>query len=240
MGTGIQPGGTAAHAFNTQLALLEIDVVHIGDLQLATGRWLDLFGDLHHLIVIEVEAGHRIVGLRLNRLLFDGNRCAFPVKLHHAIAFRILHVVAKHGGAIGLLGRLLQGLAQAVTMENIVPQDQADRVIADKLLTDKEGLSQPIWTGLYRILDTDAPLTAIAQNALIGGLIVWRADHQDFADPRQHQGGERVVDHRLVVDRQQLFVDAECCRMQTGTAATSQNDAFHYIYAPSGVSLDIL
>ena len=35
-----------------------------------------------------------------------------------------------------------------------------------------------------------------------------RGDHQDVADARQHQRGQRIVDHRLVVDRQQLLADA--------------------------------
>ena len=34
-----------------------------------------------------------------------------------------------------------------------------------------------------------------------------RRDQQDLADARQHQHRQRIVDHRLVVDRQQLLAD---------------------------------
>src|SRR5471032_277888 len=32
-----------------------------------------------------------------------------------------------------------------------------------------------------------------------------RRNDQNFTDPSQHQRGQRIVDHRLVVDRQQLL-----------------------------------
>ena len=50
-------------------------------------------------------------------------------------------------------------------------------------------------------------------------------DDQYVADPCQHQGAERVVDHRLVVYRHQLL--AHCCgeRRQTAAAAASEDDA---------------
>ena len=54
-----------------------------------------------------------------------------------------------------------------------------------------------------------------------------RGDHQDVADPRQHQRGQRVVDHRLVVDRHQLLADAQRDRVEPGARATGQDDAAH-------------
>jgi hypothetical protein len=46
------------------------------------------------------------------------------------------------------------------------------------------------------------------------------------ADARQHQGAQRVVDHRLVVDRQQLLADALRDRIQPGAGAAGEDDAF--------------
>jgi hypothetical protein len=36
---------------------------------------------------------------------------------------------------------------------------------------------------------------------------VGRRDHQDVADAGEHQRRQGIVDHRLVVDREQLFGD---------------------------------
>lgn len=48
---------------------------------------------------------------------------------------------------------------------------------------------------------------------------------QHLPDPRQHQGAQRVVHHRLVVHRQQLFAHRLGDRMQARAAAARQNDA---------------
>lgn len=102
-----------------------------------------------------------IVGLGLTRFLLDGNRLAVAIKLHHTVALGVLHVVAKHGGARWLTGRLLQGLAQAVAMEDIVAEARGRPSRPDKLLANDEGLRQSVRAGLYSILKADAPLAAI-------------------------------------------------------------------------------
>ena len=57
-------------------------------------------------------------------------------------------------------------------------------------------------------------------------------DDQDLADARQHQHGERVVDHRLVVDRQQLLADDQRDRIQPRAGAAGQDDALHRSGSP--------
>ena len=47
---------------------------------------------------------------------------------------------------------------------------------------------------------------------------------QDLADPRQHQRGQRIIDHRLVVDRQQLLRGHQGHRVKPRAAATGKND----------------
>ena len=54
-----------------------------------------------------------------------------------------------------------------------------------------------------------------------------RRDHQDVADARQHQGAERVIDHRLVVDRQQLLADDPGDRIEPRARAAGQDDSLH-------------
>jgi len=57
------------------------------------------------------------------------------------------------------------------------------------------------------------------------GGVFGRADDQDVLHAAQHQGGERVVDHRLVVDGQQLFADGERGRVQARAGPARQDDA---------------
>ncbi len=51
-------------------------------------------------------------------------------------------------------------------------------------------------------------------------------DDEDVPDPGEHQRRQRVVDHRLVVDRDELLRDSQCDRMQSRTRTARQNDAF--------------
>jgi hypothetical protein len=58
---------------------------------------------------------------------------------------------------------------------------------------------------LYDVLEIDAPLAAITEQLLKARGVLRGGDDEDVFDARQHEGGKRVVDHRFVVDRQQLL-----------------------------------
>ena len=60
MGAGVEPGEPTAEAFNVKIATLKVGIVDVGDLQLAAWRRLDRLGDLDHVVVVEVQAGHGI------------------------------------------------------------------------------------------------------------------------------------------------------------------------------------
>src|SRR5690606_38054678 len=66
---------------------------------------------------------------------------------------------------------------------------------------------------------------SVAKQGLEQRLLVRGVDDQHLADPRQHQHAERVVDHRLVVDRQQLLADGPGDRIQARARAASEDDA---------------
>ena len=96
-----------------------------------------------------------------------------------------------------------------------------------KFCADDEGLRQPVRRRLHRVAEIDAPARAVAQQLLEARRVLRRGDDQDVADARQHQRGQRVVDHRLVVDRQQLLGDRQRHRIQPGAGTAGEDDAFH-------------
>ena len=67
---------------------------------------------------------------------------------------------------------------------------------------------------------------AVAKQQLEKCLLVRGIDHQDFADPGQHEHAERVINHRLVVHRQQLLADRLGDRIQARAGTTGEDDAF--------------
>jgi hypothetical protein len=57
--------------------------------------------------------------------------------------------------------------------------------------------------------------------------VLGRGDDEDVADPREHQRGERVVHHRLVVHGQELLGDHLRHRVEPRARAAREDDALH-------------
>ncbi len=89
-----------------------------------------------------------------------------------------------------------------MAIENIVAKDQRDTIAADEIAPDGEGFRKPARLVLCREAEMDAELAAVAKQLLEKTLILGRRDDQNIADIRHHEDGQRIIDHRLVVDRQ--------------------------------------
>ena len=80
-----------------------------------------------------------------------------------------------------------------------------------------------------------AELAAVAeQGQELAGVVAARDDH-DLVDAGQHQRLDRIEDHRLVVDRQQVLVGDPRERMQSGARAAGENDALHVVRSSSAL-----
>ena len=111
-------------------------------------------------------------------------------------------------------------------MKDVVAQDQTGRSITDEAAAEDEGICQFPGFVMHRAVQVDAPLAAVAEQALEQILLVRRRDDQNVADTRLHHARKRVVDHRLVVDRQQLFRNHLGERVEPRAGAACENDAF--------------
>ena len=176
VGAGVEPGEAAPQHLHAQLPLLQVDAVDVGDLQLAARRRPQRLGDGHHVAVVEIEADHGQVGPGRGRLFLDGNGPAFGIDLHHAVALGILDRSSRRSVApLGADG-LAQQLGQAVTVKDIVAQDQADGIAGDELLADQEGVGQAARLVLHLVGKTDPQLAAVAQQGPEAGQVgrAWR------------------------------------------------------------------
>jgi hypothetical protein len=57
--------------------------------------------------------------------------------------------------------------------------------------------------------------------------IVRRGDQAEFPDAALNESGERIINHRLVINRLELFARDERERIQSRTGAAGEDDAFH-------------
>ena len=230
-GAGVQPRVAAAQGDHGQRPLLQVHLVERGDLQLAAGRGLDPMRLGGHVARVEVQAGDGIGALGLGGLLLDGHGPPLRIELHDAEALGVVHVVAEDRGPTGLcvLDGARQVARQAVAVEDVVTQNERARLAGDEVLADGEGLGQAVGAGVLGVGQVHAVARAVPEQALEVGQVRRRGDDQDVADARQHEGGQRVVDHGLVVDRQQLLGGHERERVQAGAGPAGEDDAFHNI-----------
>lgn len=230
-GAGVQPRVAAAEGDHGQRPLLQVHLVERGDLELAAGRRLHPMRLGGHVARVEVQAGDGVGALGALGLLLDGDGPALAVELHDAEALGVVDVVAEDRGAarLGVLDGARQVARQAVAVEDVVAQHEGARLAVDEFLADGEGLRQAVGARLLGVGEVHAVARAVPEQALEVGEVRRRGDDQDVPDARQHEGGQRVVDHGLVVDRQQLLGGHERERVQARAGPAGEDDAFHRI-----------
>ena len=230
-GAGVQPRVASAEGDHGQRPLLQVHPVEVGDLQLAAGGGLDPVRLGCHVARVEVQAGDGVGALGLGGLLLDGDGPPLAIELHDAEALGVVDVVAEDRGAARLC--VLHGARkvarQAVAVEDVVAEHQGARLAGDELLADGEGLRQAVRARLLSVGQVHAVARAVPEQALEVGEVRRGGDDQDVPDARQHEGGQRVVDHGLVVDRQQLLGGHERERVQARAGPAGEDDAFHNI-----------
>lgn len=228
-GAGVQPRVAAAERHHGQRPLLQVHPVEVSDLQLAAGRRLDPMGLGGHLARVEVQAGDGVGALGLGGLLLDGDGPPPRVELDDAEALGFVHVVAEDRGAarLGVLDGARQVAGQAVAVKDVVAEHEGARLAGDEVLADGEGLRQAVRARLLGVGEVHAVARAVPEQALEVGQVGRGGDDQDVANARQHEGGQRVVDHGLVVDRQKLLGGHERERVQASAGTAGEDDAFH-------------
>ena len=84
----------------------------------------------------------------------------------------------------------------------------------DKIPPYGEGFRKPARLVLRREAESYSEFAAVAKQLLKAALVVWRRDDQYIANIGHHKRGQRIIDHRLVVDRQELLRNYKCQRVK--------------------------
>ena len=137
-----------------------------------------------------------------------------------------MHLVGEDVAA-GQRGVAAERRAETAPVEDVVAEDQRDAVVTDEVGADDERLGQSVRRGLDRIRDLDAPRRAVPEQPAELVDVLRRRDDEDLADAGHHQRGQRVVDHRLVVDGHELLADAARDRVQPRSRTAGEDDPLH-------------
>jgi len=227
LGARVEPRRATRQRLQPRAPGLDIHVVHVSDLELAARRGFQLGCDIEHFIVEEVQARDGQLALWALGLFLYAEELTTRPELSHAVPLGIFDLVAEEQRAIELPARLSQLLPKAGAVEDVVAEDQTDRIRPDEISTDDERLGQAVRRCLNRVAEAHAQVFAGAQQALEQGQVLRCRNDQHLLDTRQHQYRQRVVDHRFVINRKQLLRDHPGQRIKPGATAASQNDALH-------------
>lgn len=187
--------------------MLGVDLVDRGDFQFTAGRRFNVLGDIDNLVVIEVEVGHGITALGFGWLLFNREGFAVAVKLDDTVTLKVFDVISKDRGARGLGIGTLQQRGEIMAIIEVSIQNQGAGAVAHMLLAKDKRLGQPIRGWLYTVAKIHIPLRSIAKQLFKTRGVLRGRDNEHILHAGHHQAGERVVDHGLVVHRQQLLRD---------------------------------
>ncbi len=225
-GAGVQPGGAAVEHPHLEFALFEVFLVDRGDFVFAPGGGLDAVGEVHHAVVVEVESRHGVVAFGFGRLFLDGQDTLVGSEFHHAVTFGVLDGGREDHSSVGV-GVLAYQFAETGTVENVVAEDEGDLVATNKVFTDDKGLGESVRDGLFGVGEVTAQFRSVSEEALKAREVVGRGDDEYVPDSSQHKDGERVIDHRLVPNRDKLFAHREGDGVKPGAGAAGENDTFH-------------
>lgn len=121
----------------------------------------------------------------------------------------------------------MQRRGETGSVEDIVAQHQAHAVVAYEVAANYESLRQAVGRRLFGILQAATDVLAVAEQPPEPGEVLRRRDNEDVADAGQHQRRQRIVDHRLVVNGEQLLADTLGDGVEPCAAPARQYDTFH-------------
>src|SRR5882724_864322 len=159
---------------------------------------------------------------RMLRFFFETDRATIAVELDHTITFRVAHLITEN--ACSALDRERFTEKIKFPVEDVVAQNQARAGVANEFAADQKSLGDALWFRLFCILDLDSELGTVAQEILQHWHIFRRGNDQDIALAAEHEGRERVTDHRFVVNWEQLFAHDLGDRKKSAAGAARKND----------------
>ena len=134
-------------------------------------------------------------------------------------------VAEDRGSLAACIGRF-DGLDEVLPVENIITQHEGGGGVSHKVSTNVECLRKPFRTRLGGVAQRNAELAAITQQSLEEWQILRRGNKQNLADACQHENGQRIVNHRLVIHRHELLAHGDGERIEPRAGASCENDAF--------------
>ncbi len=80
-------------------------------------------------------------------------------------------------------------------------------IFADEIAADQESLGQAFRPGLSSVTDANADLAPVLEQPFIKREVRGSGDEQNIANARDHERGQGIINHWLVVHGQELLAN---------------------------------
>lgn len=230
MGTCIEPSISSIHNFDLELSSEKKLGIHRCDFELTPITWDDIFCYLNNIICIEVESNYCKMWLWYFWFFLNRDHMMSSIEFNHSISFWIWYLISKDDRFSFLFDdthTLPEKYRETITIEEIITENKAYIFSADKIFTNDKCLSESIWRWLNSILNTDSPLTPIAQQSHKCWLIFRCCDNKHFTNTSKHQYRKRIINHRFIIDWHKLFRDSHGYWIEASSASSCENNSFH-------------
>src|ERR1035441_3525033 len=186
-------------------SLAYVGVVDIGNFEFSAGGRFQRPGLVEDSLVIEVNASNGVVGLRMGGLLFNANDVVAH-NLGNAETLRVGNLLEEDFRARLLPVEFVNGGFDG-SLNNVVAKNDADLMAFGKVFREGKRIGNAAFAFLIGVVDVlQAELTSVREQTEKVAGITAAGHNQQIAYPGFDQGLDRVVDHRLVVNRQQVLV----------------------------------
>ena len=209
----------------------DVMVEDVGDLELAASGGCEAVDDVERVGAQEVHADRDQVGLRRRRLLLESDHPAVGVQLGDTEALRIGHPVQECAGTprprLEGVGDVRQGRAA----QDVVAEHAAEHVVAHEPAREADRVGDAERAALVAVREVKPEMRAVAEQ-LDDVAHALAADHDEhLADAHRRERLDRVVDHRPVIDRQQVLVGDDRQRVEPRCSAAGEHDFLHWAEA---------
>ena len=175
----------------------------------------------------EVDADRDQVALGLLGLLLEADDPARRIEFGDAEALRVRHPVEQRAGIERAVLELPRDARQGRAAKDVVAEHAAERVVAHEVPGQPDRVRDPERAGLVAIGQVEAEGRAVRQQLDDVADALPADDDHHLADPHPGERLDRVVDHRPVVDRQQVLVGDDRERIEPRGRAAGEDDALH-------------
>ena len=206
-GAGVGP--PAVEVSEAHGALGDVGVVDVGDLEFAAVGALQLLDLVENRLVVHINAGDGEVGFGIMGLFLDAEYSS-AFYLGDAEPFGVGNLLEEDLGARRLPTEIFDRRADG-TLNDVVAEDDAQAMSGAEVMREPERFSDATFAFLVGVVEMDvAELFAVGKEAEEVPGVASAGDNKDLINSRVDKRLDRVIDHRLVVDREQMFVCDLC------------------------------